>query len=102
MSPPEETVVDHINGDTLDNRIENLRLCTNNQNTKSVRRSPKPCGFKGVTAHGIRYRARVKNDYKEYLLGVFDTAIEAAMEYDRAALRLHGRFAVTNEMLGLI
>jgi len=98
-------VVDHINHDTLDNRQENLRVCSSGQNNANTRmRSHNTSGFKGVcwhSGHG-KWTARLRFDRKLLHLGDFTTALEAAIVYDRAALGVFGEFALTNQMLGLI
>ena len=71
MNPPEGTVVDHINRDGFDNRRENLRICTQRQNTLN-RKYKRNIGFIGVnvyTKDGKDYcRARYHNDSGRTLL----------------------------------
>jgi len=89
--------VDHINGDGLDNRRENLRLCTKAQNgqNRGAAKNNKT-GFKGVSKSGAKWTAQIKSDKKHFRIGVFDTPELAAIAYDNAARRLHGEFAKTN------
>jgi hypothetical protein len=84
-------LVDHINNDTLDNRKQNLRLCGHTQNCFN-RKPRSKIGLKGVNLDGSRYRARIQGTS----LGNFRTAKEAAMAYNKAALKLYGRFAWLN------
>lgn len=96
--------VDHINGDTLDNRRSNLRICTHSQNSKN-RRPNSSVGssiYKGVDyqpRYG-RWRARIRIDYKPIYLGDFDSEIEAAKAYNDAAIRFHGEYASINRIEG--
>lgn len=98
---PEGLLVDHVNGDTLDNRRANLRLATFRQNTVNAYRPPSATGFRGVRppnpANGTyRFRANIRHDNKTVTVGWADTAEEAARLYDAAARRLHGEFARLN------
>ncbi len=89
---------DHRDGDRLDNRRANLRVCTQAENSRNTRLAcNNTSGFKGVssTAEG-RWRARITVERKEVRLGVFDTPEQAAAAYDAAAHRFHGEFASPN------
>ena len=88
-------VVDHINGDGLDNRRSNLRRCSHRENMRN-RRGHGKRPFKGVEARGNRWRASIMLDGKAINLGRFDTAIEAAVAYDIGARERHGTFARLN------
>lgn len=93
--------VDHINGNTLDNRRENLRACTPSQNSMNTR-ARKGCRsrFKGVCwrTDWRGWKARITAGGKVHHLGLFKTEEEAARAYNDAARRLHGQFARLNEM----
>ena len=91
-------VVDHINGDTLDNRRANLRICTQQQNTFNGRPRGGVSGFKGVARHhdGKRWIARLTHNGKNLYLGIFDLAADAAAAYDAKAVELFGAFARGN------
>lgn len=94
-------VVDHTNGDPLDNRKCNLRLCSQSENSKNQKlRTNNTTGYKGVyfMASANKYTAKVKNNYISYHIGLFDTAKEAAQAYNEKALQLHGKFARLNEL----
>lgn len=91
--------VDFINGNTLDNRKENLRLCTHKQKMRS--RKPvknSKSGFKGVhwVEHYNTWRVLMTVDGEKKFLGNFSDPVEAARVYDRAALKYYGEFVYTN------
>ena len=88
--------VDHINGNTYDNRKENLRLCNNSTNHMNQRvRKDNSCGFKGVRKNYNKYLARIgKNG--SISLGTYNSIIEAAEAYDKAAIKLYGQYAKLN------
>lgn len=90
-------VVDHINGEGLDNRRENLRVCTHRQNQQNRRRSVNnKTGYKGVIFHENRYRASIQLDGKQSPVGAFRCPLKAARAYDVAALKHYGEFANLN------
>lgn len=93
--------VDHINGDKLDNRKENLRLCNNSQNhmNKGVQ-SNSTTGYKGVSFEKSigRYRAYCNFNGKRYNLKTFKTPEEAAQAYNTKAKELFGEFALLNNI----
>ena len=97
-SPKHEA--DHRNGNTLDNRKENLRWATRVENMRNKPRyKNNKVGFKGVsmTPYG-RFTARLQlAPRQEVFLGCFPTAAAAAKAYDKAALEHFGQFARTNE-----
>lgn len=99
--------VDRINGNTLDNRKSNLRICTKTQNSwNSPKERPSSSRFKGVhynntrkTCHR-RWRAGIAVNGKYIRLGSFHTEEEAALAYNEAAKMHHGEFASLNVIEG--
>ncbi len=99
MNAPAGMDVDHINGNPLDNRRSNLRVCTHAENQCNQKlRSSSGNPYKGVRLNksGTRWWARISKNGKEQHLGTFATAEEAAAAYDEAAKQLSGEFARTN------
>ena len=94
--------VDHINGNSLDNQINNLRPATaqqNGRNSRKPHRKNLTSQFKGVTFHKPTQKWRaliVKSTKTSTTLGYFLTEIEAAKAYDAAARDCFGEFARTN------
>ncbi|MAE82815.1 MAG: hypothetical protein CMB80_08785 [Flammeovirgaceae bacterium] len=99
MRPPKGMIVDHINGDVLDNRKSNLRVCTQKQNLKN-RLPNRNCVVraKGVHICNGKFRASIKSDNKRYDLGSYTEEIHAAIAYNVAAKILHGEFARVNDL----
>jgi hypothetical protein len=98
---PVGMVVDHINGDGLDNRKSNLRVCTVSQNLRNRgATSRNKTGYKGVSIDADilskKYVAQIKVNNKGMYLGRFKTAEQAARAYDEAALQHFGEFAKLN------
>lgn len=96
LDAPPDLQVDHINGDKLDNRRENLRLATPKENVRNGRSSPKRNTYKGVTRAGNRWQARICVDGRIRHLGYHTSALEASFIYDHAARRFFGAFAHLN------
>lgn len=97
-APAPDQVVDHINGNRLDNRRANLRNCTQGQNTINRRAIRAQSGFRGVTQdkRDKSWAACVAYDHTVLSLGAYPTPEDAAYAYDSAARQLHGEFAVLN------
>ena len=95
-------IVDHINGDPLDNRKCNLRLATRTQNAQNQGSHRGTSRFKGVSwARGRKSRpwvACIYADGKKRNLGYFATEEEAAKVYNDAAIKYFGEFAWLNEL----
>jgi len=99
MDTPPGMETDHINGNSLDNRRENLRVCTVSQNQMN-RRTQKnnTSGYKGVSysKHRKKWFSQIQIDKKRIFLGLFLTPENAARAYDEAAKRYFGEFTKTN------
>ena len=99
LNPPENYEIDHINGDKLDNRKTNLRICSHSQNEQNcpVRKNNRS-GFKGVTWHkkAKKWGARICINGKKRRFGLHNSPEEAANAYDKAARKYFGEFARTN------
>ncbi len=99
-----ESLVDHINNDTLDNRRKNLRPATkseNMQNTKIIGRGTSRMKgvFKRTLKSGlIKYAAQIQKDKKMKWLGAFDSEAKAAMAYNIAARKIYGKHAKLNKI----
>lgn len=86
-------VVDHINGDSLDNRRSNLRICKHGENMRNYRNAWGKEGIRGVrTTPGGKYMARIRYQNKLYNIGTFDTQKDACIAYAFASSLLHGEF----------
>jgi hypothetical protein len=88
--------IDHINGDKQDNRIENLRECTQLENCYNQKiRKQNTTGVKGVgwRPDKKKFRARIIVNGTEICLGHFKTLEEAAVVVKEARIKHHGEFA---------
>jgi len=92
-------VLDHINGVTNDNRINNLREATRTQNVMNRRkRLSKLSQYKGVSYHqgGEKWRAYIHFNNKQLHLGHYTSEEEAARAYDKTAREYFGDYACLN------
>lgn len=104
--PVENDVIDHIDGNPLNNQKFNLRVCTQGQNSKNIRkhiRKNNMVTYKGVTwnVRIKRYIAQIGYNMSRIYLGTFKTEEEAALAYNAAAIQYHGEFAKLNEIRNL-
>lgn len=93
--------IDHINGDGLDNRKENLRVVSQRENSRNMTKKSKSSSkFKGITWNKecCKWRVRICVDRKRLYLGDFKDEVEAAKVYNKAALKYFGEFAKLNEI----
>jgi hypothetical protein len=102
MNPPKGMVVDHIDGNGLDNRRGNLRICTRAQNAwnQTRRKSPNASSqYVGVHRHKHRpaqWYVMIQCDGAVTNMGPFDTEIEAARARDYRVVEVHGPYAHVN------
>ena len=102
---PADIETDHINGNGLDNRKENLRNSSRSQNVMNTeKRKDNKSGYKGVIINISHHknkmykyiRAQININQKQVSLGNFKTLEDAAKAYNEAALKYHGEFAKLN------
>lgn len=89
-------LIDHINGDGLDNRRGNLRQATKTENGRNSRmKSRNTSGFKGVHLHKEtgKWRARISTGDRHVSLGLYNTPEEAHAAYVKASTEMHGEFS---------
>ncbi len=96
LNTPQGMETDHANGNGLDNRRSNLRICTRSQN--AANRKVNKSGYKGVHLHKQtgKWHPRIKVNYESISLGLFENQKDAARAYDKAARHYFGQFARTN------
>lgn len=92
--------VDHVNGNGLDNRRKNIRLCDsirNGQNRSTQKHSSK---FKGVTWYRwlSKWVCHIRVNKQLIHLGYFKSEIDAGIAYNKAAVKYFGEFARVNEI----
>lgn len=104
-------VIDHINGNGLDNRRENLRVCTASDNCRNRRprkgkTGRRPSRYKGVSWTGTSKRCwradvSIRVDGKKVRLtgACFETELEAALHYNEVAKPHFGEFALLNDLV---
>jgi len=91
-------IVDHIDGDSLNNQRSNLRICSQMENMQNLHRVKGLSKYKGVGFHKAygKWRARIQVNKKPIYLGYFKDEIDAAKAYDEAAKKHFGAFARLN------
>ena len=92
-------MIDHDNGDGIDNQKHNLRPCTNSQNQANAKRRKGSSRYRGIyrkNQDATRWAAHITVNGKTIHLGCFYTEIEAARAYDKAARFHFGEFARLN------
>jgi len=108
MNAPEKMYVDHINHDGLDNRKENLRICTHAENSRNKKShidgSSEYLGvshrryFKKNGNYSERWVTEIMFCNKRIYIGRYRNEIDAALSYNQKAVELFGEFANLNEL----
>ncbi len=99
MNPPDGMVVDHIDGNGLNNQRSNLRILTQSQNLgRASLCAANTSGFKGVTfdRQTGRWKASIQSNGKMINIGRFDDIAEAARARDEMAIKIYGEYAYKN------
>ena len=101
MNAPKGMEVDHINGNSLDNRRSNLRICSRIQNSWNMKLSKSnTSGFRGVYKYrnGKSWIANIGVKGRSIYLGIYKTPVEAAIAYNKKAKEVFGCYARLNSI----
>jgi len=102
MNPPDNMVIDHINGNGLDNRKSNLRITTQAKNNRNARKrkNAKTSEYKGVHFCSTfnKWKAQIQINKKKISLGYHLTELEAAEAYNQGCIKFHGNYGILNEI----
>lgn len=91
-------LIDHADGNTLNNMKANLRICTHSQNCAN-RRIYSKSKYKGIKLNkNGKWSAQIGVNGKIIWLGTFNSDINAAIAYNDAAIKFHGEFARLNKV----
>ena len=98
LKPPREKEVDHKNGNRLDNRRCNIRVCTSSQNIAwNIPKKKSKSGYRGVYQSKVKnWEAMITVKQRAIYLGTFKNKIDAALAYDDAARKYFKDFARPN------
>lgn len=99
LNAPDDRFVEFRDGNPLNCTRRNLRITKSI--SKGAKRADAKSRFKGVTKKGKRFVASIRVEGVLHHLGYFDRDTDAAKAYDAAAIEFHGKYAKTNEALGL-
>ena len=100
MGALDDQSVDHINHQGLDNTRSNLRVCNNTENMRNMITSRGTSKYKGVSwfRRDSRWRAYIVIDGRQKHLGYFQSEVDAAEAYNKAASIVFGVFAYLNQI----
>jgi len=99
MNTPLKMTVDHINHNGLDNRKSNLRVCSLKENCQNQpKRKHGTLIYQGITKMGNKFYAQVQKNGKKHWGNGFYTQKEAAIEYNKLAKKIFGKFANLNDI----
>lgn len=96
-------ILDHVDGNPLNNQKYNLRECTRGENSRNQKtRCNNTSGYKGVSWNDEKGKwvSRIHFNYKSHYIGSFNCKHEAARTYNKKALELFGEFARLNIIEG--
>jgi len=100
VNTPKEMETDHKNGNGLDNRRSNLRMCTRSQNLANQHSIIGSSKYKGVAWHkrDKKWMSYIMKDKQTHYLGYFTDEKDAARSYNKAAIEMFGEFVCLNEI----
>jgi hypothetical protein len=99
MNAQKGEILDHKDGDGLNNTRQNLRFCTHDENMRNRKLSKSnTTGFKGVVFNGSSFIAQMRHNKETIYLGSYGSPIDAAKAYNKAALERQGEFAKLNQI----
>lgn len=97
LNPNTTDIIDHINGNKLDNRLCNLRISNPTLNSHNrLKKENTTSKYIGVSKKGKNYTAMITKDKKKHNIGVFKTEEDAAKARDKKAIELYGEHAKLN------
>jgi hypothetical protein len=97
MGYPVGKVIDHIDGNGLNNKKSNLRVCTKAENLRNRRKNYNSFSrYKGITFNSGSWKSVIMLNGKYIYIGRYKDEVEAAKAYDQKAREMFGEFAKTN------
>ncbi len=94
-------VIDHINGNSLDNRMSNLRICTIQENSRNIRKKNRIVGV-SLNNNYKKWQARIMSNYHTLNLGVFDVYEEAVFARIKKEQELFGEYGPNKDLFYVI